>query len=42
MYSVLTLSQFIHYSLENDDKIWQELRVKRCQNKYDPGAQKQS
>ncbi len=29
----LTLSQFIHYSLENGNKIWQELRVELCQNK---------
>ncbi len=29
----LTLSQFIHYSLENGNKIWQELRVKLCQSK---------
>ncbi len=30
----LTLSQFIHYSLENGNKIWQELRVKLFQNKF--------
>ncbi len=29
-----TLSQFIRYSLENGNKIWQELRVKLCQNKF--------
>ncbi len=30
----LTLSQFICYSLENGNKIWQELIVKLCQNKF--------
>ncbi len=32
----LTLSQFIRYScsLENSNKIWQELRVQLCQNKF--------
>ncbi len=30
----LTLSQFIRYSSENGNKIWQELRVKLCQNKF--------
>ncbi len=30
----LTLSQFIHYSWDNGNKIWQELRVKLCQNKF--------
>ncbi len=29
----LALSQFIRYGLENGNKIWQELRVKLCQNK---------
>ncbi len=28
------ISQFIRYSLENDNKIWQELRVKPWQNKF--------
>ncbi len=30
----LTLSQFIRYSLENGNKIWQELRVKLFQNTF--------
>ncbi len=30
----LTLSQFIRYSVENGNKIWQELWVKLCQNKF--------
>ncbi len=28
------ISQFICYSLENGNKVWQELRVKLCQNKF--------
>ncbi len=28
------ISQFIRYSLENGNKIWQELRVKLCQNTF--------
>ncbi len=28
------ISQFIRYSLENSNKIWEELRVKPCQNKF--------
>ncbi len=36
MYSdtFLTLWQFICYSLETGNKIWKELRVKLCQNKF--------
>ncbi len=32
-FNISTLSQFILYSLENVNKIFQELRVKLCQNR---------